>query len=164
MMNKHLAVNALALALLAAGAGLPLHAEDGSSPPAKSGAGEGGGAQKHPADVSGGRFAGDPIYVHMDPMVLPVISESGAEQLITLNISIEVKDFDTADSIHTNMPRVQDALTRALYGGLGNGTLMNGQLIDVNKVKARATAAVAQVVGANGLKEVLIEAVAQRRL
>lgn len=115
-------------------------------------------------DVSGGRFAGDPVYVHMAPMVLPVISDQGVEQLVTFQIDIEVKDFDVADHIHTIMPRVVDSLMRALYGGLGQGSLRRGKLVDVTKIKAKATAAISEVVGAEGIRDVLIQGVAQRML
>jgi len=122
------------------------------------------GGSKKPDDVSGGRFAGDPVFVHLDPMVLPVITEDGAEQLVTLQIAVEVKNFDVADNVHTNMPLVRDALMRALYGGLGNGALRNGMLVDVSRIKAKATAALNPVIGAENIRDVLIEAVAQRRL
>jgi hypothetical protein len=126
--------------------------------------GEGGEGKKAPSDVSGGRFEGDPVYVHLSPMILPVISENGAEQIVTLQVTIEVTDFDAADDVHTNMPKVMDSLMRALYGGLGNGDLRNGQLIDVAKIKSKAIGAVGEAVGARKVRDVLIEAVAQRRL
>ena len=34
--------------------------------------GEEEGAKKAPDGISGGRFAGDPLYVHLAPMVLPI--------------------------------------------------------------------------------------------
>jgi flagellar basal body-associated protein FliL len=126
--------------------------------------GEGGEAKRAPSDVSGGRFEGDPVYVHLSPMILPVITDNGAEQIVTLAVTIEVRDFDAADDVHTNMPKVMDALMRALYGGLGNGELREGQLINVSKVKAKAINAVGEAVGPEKIRDVLIEAVAQRRL
>ena len=125
---------------------------------------EGGEAKSVPKDISGGRFAGDPVYVHLSPMILPVITDTGAEQIVSLQITIEVTDFNSADTIHTNMPKVMDALMRALYGGLGNGDLRNGQLIDVTRIKTKATTALGEAVGADNIRDVLIEAVAQRRL
>ena len=115
-------------------------------------------------DVSGGRFAGDPIYVHIAPMVMPVINDKGVEQLVTLILDVQVKDFDAADAMHSNMPRVQDALMRALYGGLGQGTLRNGKLVDVTKVKNKAVAAVGEVIGADNVRDVLVQSVSQRML
>lgn len=125
---------------------------------------EGGEKTKKNDDVSGGRFAGDPVYVHISPMVLPVISDAGVEQLITIILDIEVKDFDVADNIHSNMPKIMDALMRGLYGGLGQGSLRNGKLIDVSKVKAKATTALQSVIGDGGIRNVLVQGVSQRML
>jgi flagellar basal body-associated protein FliL len=148
-----------------------LHAAEESAAPAKppaataeAGDGEGDKTKKKSADVSGGRFNGDPIYVRLSPMVLPIINDEGVEQLVTLQITLDVKDFDTADTIHTYMPRVTDALMQALYGGLGEGSLQNGKLVDVAKVKAKAMTAVASIVGADGVHDVLITDVGQRML
>lgn len=138
--------------------------DDAKKPEAKKGEGEGEDTKKAPADVSGGRFAGDPVYVHLSPMILPVITDTGAEQIVTLQITIQVTDFNAADEVHSNMPKVMDALMRNLYGGLGNGDLRNGQLIDVSRVKSKAITALGQAIGAENIRDVLIEAVAQRRL
>src|ERR1700722_6243500 len=102
----------------------------------------GGKGKKGSDDVTGGRFAGDPIYVHIAPLVLPVIADDGVEQLGTISFDVQVKDFDTAGDMHANMPRVMDSLMRALYGGFGEGTLRNGKLANVNKVKNKAIEAV----------------------
>lgn len=114
-------------------------------------------------DISGGRFKGDPVYVHLSPMVLPIIADNGVEQLVTIQIDVEVKDFDVADNIHTNMPKVRDSLMRALYGGLGAGSLRNGKLVDVTRVKNKAFAALNETIG-SGVVDVLIQNVAQRML
>ena len=117
-----------------------------------------------PPGVAGGRFVGDPIYVHVQPMVLPVINENGVEQLVTIILDIQVKDFDAADDLHSNMPRVMDALMRALYGGLGQGTLRNGKLVDVAKIKSKAIAAVGEVISVDKISDVLVQSVLQRML
>lgn len=146
---------------------LPAHAGEGEAAPkekpAKSEGGEEGEKKKSSPDVSGGRFAGDPVYVHITPMIMPVITDQGVEQLVTVIIDVEVKDFDTADMMHTKMPKIKDALMRALYGGLGQGTLRDGKIADVKKIKAKATAALTDVVG-DGIKEVLIQGISQRML
>lgn len=128
--------------------------------------GEEGGEKKEtkPKDVTGGRFEGDPVFVRLEPFILPVISEQGAEQIITLRIDLEVKDLEVADSIHSSMPRVRDAIMRALYGGLGQGSLRNGKLVDVNKVKSKSLKAIEEVIPAGGIRNVLIQGVAQRML
>lgn len=131
---------------------------------ASGGGGEGEKKDAKPKDVTGGRFEGDPVFVRMEPFILPVISESGAEQIVTLRIDLEVKDLDVADEIHSSMPRVRDAIMRALYGGLEQGSLRNGKLVDVNKVKSKALRAIGEVIPAEGIRNVLIQGVAQRML
>ena len=120
--------------------------------------------KKKSDDVSGGRFAGDPIYVHISPMVLPVINDSGVEQLVTIILDVQVKNFDSADDMHTNMPKVMDSLMRALYGGLGQGVLRNGKLVNVGKIKNKAITAVGEVIGAENIQDVLVQGVSQRML
>ena len=132
-------------------------------PPAE---GEGGGDKKKgDGVVTGGRFAGDLIYVHLEPIVLPLINESGAEQIFTVIIDLQVKDFDAADTLHSNMPRVRDTMMRVLYGGLSDGSLRIGRhMIDVIKVKARIGAALEKTMGAKLVDDVLIQDIAQRKL
>ncbi len=166
----------VAITVVAGGVPLPVFAAEESSalsanakpdaekkPAKEEGGEEGAKPKKGSEDVSGGRFAGDPVYVHITPMVLPVISDQGVEQLVTIIIDVEVKDFDVADNMHTNMPRVKDALMRALYGGLGQGSLRDGKLVNVNRVKSRASAALHEVVG-DGIRDVLVQGIAQRML
>ena len=119
---------------------------------------------KDNSDVTGGRFEGDPIYVHVPPMILPIINQNGAEQLVTIILDIQAKNFHAADQLHTNMPRVMDSLMRALYGGLGEGSLRNGKLVNVDKVKNMALRAVGNIVGADNITDVLIQGVSQRML
>jgi flagellar basal body-associated protein FliL len=171
-MRKILTVAGLLLALGSLALSPLVHAEEEAAPAAKpdtakADAGkkeEGGDKGKKPDGVSGGRFAGDPVYVHIAPMVLPVISDAGVEQLVTIVIDVEVRDFDVADNLHSNMPKVMDALMRGLYGGLGQGSLRNGKLVDVTKVKNKATAALQTIIGDDGIKNVLVQGVSQRML
>ena len=162
----------MALILMVGALGLPSHQtwaeEEKAAAKGEGGekkeAGEGGDKAKKSDDVSGGRFSGDPVFVHIEPLVLPVITDEGVEQLVTIIIDVEVKDFDVADNMHSNMPRVMDALMRGLYGGLGQGSLRKGKLVDVNKVKAKATAALTELLGADGIRNVLVQGVGQRML
>jgi len=120
--------------------------------------------KKGSEDITGGRFEGDPIYVHIAPMVLPIISEDGVEQLVSLIISVHVKDLDAANTLHKNMPRVIDSLLRHLYGGLDEGTLRKGKLVNVTKIKKKSAEAVAEIIAPEDIVEVLVEGVSQRML
>jgi flagellar FliL protein len=127
-------------------------------------AAKGDAKKKSADDVSGGRFSGDPIYVHIAPLVLPVINDKGVEQIVSIILDVQVKDFDAADAMHTNMPRVMDALMSSLYGSLGQESLRGGKLVNVGKVKSKAIAAIGKVVGADNIRDVLVQGVAQRML
>jgi hypothetical protein len=120
--------------------------------------------KKKETDITGGRFTGDPIYVHIAPMILPIINDDGVEQLVTLILSVHVKDLDSANALHTNMPRAVDSLLRHLYGGLDEGSLRNGKLVNVNKVKKNAILAIGEIIGDENVVDVLVEGVAQRML
>ncbi|MDE1900375.1 MAG: hypothetical protein KGI37_01880 [Alphaproteobacteria bacterium] len=120
--------------------------------------------KKNDGGITGGRFAGDPIYVHIDPMVLPVIDANGVEQIVTLLFQVQVKDFDAADQMQSHMPQIMDALMQNLYGQLGSGVLRNGKLVNVVKVKQRAIAAVSGVIGAKNVSDVLVQGISQRML
>ena len=121
------------------------HAEEHVEKKKPKGEHEGGGekGEKGGKDgvVSGGHFAGDLVYVHLSPMILPVINDNGVEQIVTMIIDLQVKDFDAADNMHSNMPKVQNAILEALYGGLSQGSLKNGKLVNLPKVKVKITAA-----------------------
>lgn len=144
------------------------HAERAEHPESGGGGEEEGGKKGAKDDkdgvITGGRFKGDLIYVHIQPMVVPVINENGAEQIVTMLIDLQVKNFDAADTMHSNMPRVQDAILRTLYGGLGQGTLKKGHLVNIAKTKAKIHAAVELALGQDIIDDVLIQAVAQRML
>jgi hypothetical protein len=94
--------------------------------------------------------------------VLPAIDDNGVEQLVTIIFDVQVKDFDAADDMHANMPRVMDSLMRALYGGLGQGSLRSGKLANINKIKNKAIDAVGEVLGKDKVLDVLVQGVSQR--
>ncbi len=158
-----LSIMLLAASLLAM-APIAVRAEEGEAPAKKSGGEDGEKKKSTFNDVTGGKFDGDPVYVHLEPMTMPIITNAGAEQLITMLIDVEVKDFDIADQMHADMPRVRDALMRSLYGGLGEGTLRNGKLADISKIKAKTLSALQEIIPGDGMKNVLIQGVSQRML
>ncbi len=115
-------------------------------------------------EILGGKFEGDPVYVRMKPMVLPVIAENGAQQLVTIQVDLQVKDMATADGLYSSMPRLRDSVTSALYGGFGDGSLLYGHTLNLEAIKDRVSSVVKKLSGEDSLKEVLIQGVAQRML
>lgn len=114
--------------------------------------------------VTGGKFEGDPAYVRLQPVIFPIISDRGAEQIVTLLIQLQSKDFDTATKMHEKMPKLKDAILQALYGGLSDGKMRNAYMLDLEKIKANIKSTVNRVFGEGSVVDVLIQAVAQRKL
>lgn len=140
---------------------------DGHSAP-KSEEGHGGESKKkdegEPQAITGGRFDGDPIYVHMQPVILPIITERGVEQLVTMLVDLQTKDFDKATELHEHMPRLKDAVLGALYGGLSDGDLRRSNALDLERIKEEIKLHTNRLFGADSVLNVYIQAVAQRRL
>ena len=113
---------------------------------------------------SGGFGAGDLVYVKLEPMVVPVISDNGAQQLVTFMIQLHVKDFNAADKLRSRMPQLTDAIFTALYGGLGQGSLRIGHQVNLPKVKKRIVEAVDKAIEPNLIEDVLLGGVGQRVL
>lgn len=106
---------------------------------------------------------GEPVFVRMKPVVLPVISDKGAEQLVNIIINLETKDYETAMHLNNNKPRVNDAIIRALYGGLADGSMRNSHALDIMKIKKNVKDTMNQTFGEGSVLEVLIQAVEQRK-
>jgi flagellar protein FliL len=104
------------------------------------------------------------LFVRLQPMVLPIVTENGAEQIVTLLIIIQVKDADVIRSLQEQMPRVQDAIFRVLYTGLSDGSLSRGNSVNLAKVKIRITNALGKLVDKKGIADILIQGVGQRAL
>ncbi len=152
--NRSFLMTVLLAVVLQAGAPLAYAAEEAAEK------GKGGKEE----NVIGGRFKNDPIYVHIPPLIMPIINERGVEQLVTLLVDVEVRDFNAAALLQSNMPRVIDSLLQHLYGKLGEGNLKDGKLVNVVKIKKEAISAVSKVIGADKIHDVLLQGVAQRML
>ncbi len=120
-----------------------------------------GAAKKEGADKPAD---GEPVYVHLKPIVLPIISDYGAEQLVNLIIDLEMKDFETATMLDNNKPRLHDAIIRGLYGGLADGSMRNASALNIPKIKKKIRDVVNETFGEGSVKDVLFQDIAQRKL
>ena len=136
----------------------------GAAPPVvlASGGGESAGGKEGEEEKKDRR--GDLNYVRMEPMVIPVISDNGAQQLVTFIIQLQVKDFSAAERLQSRMPQLTDAIFTALYGGLGQGSLRQGHQVVIPKVKKRIIDAVDKTFEPGLVEDVLIGGVGQRVL
>ncbi|MDD9899614.1 MAG: hypothetical protein OXT65_01380 [Alphaproteobacteria bacterium] len=103
-------------------------------------------------------------YLQMPPLILPVITEKGATQQVSIIVSIEML-YGTKDDVSIYEPRLADAYLRDLYGALGTGRiLVQGKFIDAEAVKQRLTAVTEKVLGREKFHDVLLQVVQQRPL
>lgn len=105
---------------------------------------------------------GPPSFLQVGPIILPLVGETRVEQNILLVVSIEFGDEPTREQYKALMPRLNDAYLRALYGGIGKNDVVEGQIVNVNSVKAKLVKATAEVLGPNVAQDVLVQSVTQR--
>jgi len=154
----------LFLPLLGMLCGVPVLAQAG---------GHGGGEAKKPepkgnknenASITGGQQAGDPVYLHLAPITLPIITDYGAQQIVTMLIDLNTKDTPTAEEMKKQMPKLKDALLQSLYGSLADGSVRNAQALDIVKIKAKIMETLNTVYEEGAVKDVFVQAVSQRKL
>ena len=105
-----------------------------------------------------------PVYVEFNPIMLPVIGDDGIEQFFSLLITLEVADADDADRVIAMAPRLNDAHLTALYGSLNAEDITDDGVLDLRQVKRRLINVSNQVLGADIVRDALIQTVSQRFL
>jgi flagellar basal body-associated protein FliL len=111
-----------------------------------------------------GGSGGQKVYVSIGPIILPIITNEGPQQIVTMIVSLQVANTDASDRVRQQFPRLVDAYMRALYGKLDQTTLRNGSIIDIDYVKRKVSAATKEIMRDNTVEDVLIQAVAQRQV
>ena len=105
---------------------------------------------------------GDPIYVDLSPMVLPVIDGDHIQQVLQFTVTLQVADEKAAEHIRAVKPRLTDAYIQDLYGALDRRRVMDGKILDIERLKDELRRVSAGVLGDKGFEEVLIQRVSQR--
>lgn len=101
-------------------------------------------------------------YLDMKPLVLPVITESGLTQQVSLMVSLEVP-YGKMEEVTTLEPRLADAFLQDLYGALGAGGIsMKSGIIDVVAIKQRLTDVADKVMGKERVHGVLLQVLQQK--
>jgi hypothetical protein len=134
----------------------PAYAAEKSKPkPKKSEGGEGGAEGaivKHP----------DYEYINLKPLVLPIITDRGLTQQLSLLVSLELP-YGKLEDVALLEPRLADAYLQDLYGVLGaGGAMMQGSVVDIVAIKKRLTTITTKVLGAENFHDVLLQVVQQR--
>lgn len=109
--------------------------------------------------------ANAPIYVEIAPFIVPVLGASGPEELVSMIITLELAPGEDREAyVKQRLPRLNDAYVQTLYGALDRRTVKRGGLVDVTLVKEKLIKATDRVLGEGYVKDVLVQAVAQRRV
>lgn len=100
-------------------------------------------------------------YIEMRPLVLPVITERGLMQQVSLVISLEVP-YGGTEPVKALMPKLADAYISDLYGALGVGQgLMKDGAVNMPAIHKRLTKNTIRVMGPDKVHSVLLQAVQQ---
>ncbi len=103
-------------------------------------------------------------YYELSPLILPIISDTGVTQQVSLIVSLEMP-FGKKKDVEAYSPRLADAYLQDLYGALGAGhAMMKNNVIDVMEVKRRLTEVTHKVVGQDMVHGVLLQVLQQRRV
>ena len=103
-------------------------------------------------------------YVELDPLHLPVITEKGVTQNISLIIALEVDSSDDADKVNANKPKLVDAYLSDMYGVMGQKKIMKDGVLQVDLVRKRLAYVTRKVLGEDVVSNVLLQLISQRKV
>ncbi|MCB1783373.1 MAG: flagellar basal body-associated FliL family protein [Alphaproteobacteria bacterium] len=110
----------------------------------------------------GGGHGEGASFVELDPLILPIIDNSGVTQVVSLVVAIEVGDASAADKVKTLSPRLKDAYIQDMYGVLNERAALKGGVIQVSAIKKRLNSITQKVLGEDVAQDVLLQVVQQR--
>lgn len=103
-------------------------------------------------------------FVQLDPMIFPIIGDSGVVQTVSIVVTIEVPDELSAKEVERLAPRLKDAFIQDMYGALHRKTAMENGVLQVDMLKTRLNRISVKVLGEDKVNEVLLQIVQQRRV
>lgn len=101
-------------------------------------------------------------FVELDPLILPIITQKGATQVVSLVVSLEIEAGQSADRVRLMKPRLKDAYIQDMYGVLNDRVALRGGVVRVEIIKDRLNRASAKVLGDDVVRDVLLQVVQQR--
>lgn len=120
-----------------------------------------------PAYASGGGKKEEPgiRYMELDPLLLPVIDDTGITQQVSLIVKLEVADAEKAAKVESMMPKIVDAFVADLYGTFSNkNSMLSNGVLRLDKIKSRLKITAAKVAGDDMVSDVLLQVVQQHRV
>ena len=116
-------------------------------------------AKKHD-DGHGGKR--DQSFVEFDPLILPIVDETGVSQVVSMVVVIEATGSDAAAIITKLQPKLKDAYIQEMYGVLNKQAALKGGVVQVGMIKSRLNAITQRVLGEGVASDVLLQVVQQR--
>jgi len=104
------------------------------------------------------KAAAAPLYVSLEPLIVPVIENGTVTEHLTVSISVEVAGLAGDAALRNAFPRVVDAFTTELYGLMSLRFVREGG-VELPLVKERLLLAAERELGPGVLTDVLIRAV-----
>ena len=101
-------------------------------------------------------------FVELSPLIVPVISDRGATQMVSLIVAVEVDSQEKADKVTKFSPRLTDAYLSDLYGAFAFKAPENG-IIPISYVKERLNKMSGEVLGDEIVDDVLVQVLQSRR-
>lgn len=103
-------------------------------------------------------------FVELDPLILPVIDDSGVTQVVSIVVVLEAASARAAEDIKKFSPRLKDAYIQEMYGMLNKRAALQGGVIQVGMIKEKLSAISHRVMGEDKINDVLLQVVQQRPL
>ncbi len=103
-------------------------------------------------------------YISLNPIIVPILSDNGDAQLVTIILSLEVPTSEAEEKVEDMKIRLVDAFITDMYGVLDNNHLLRNGYVDVARMKKRLGKISDKVLGENVVSEVLVKGVQQRRV
>lgn len=113
-------------------------------------------------DAHGAPAPAGPVFVAVDPLVIPVIDAGSVRRHLVYVLQLEAADAAAGARIRDQMPRLRDAFLRALANIADR--VGNGPAPDVERVKRSLAAASERVLGPHVVNDVLIQRSFLRRV
>lgn len=118
-------------------------------------------AEEHKAE--GEAEAGSSVhFVELNPLILPIINDHGAAQMVSIVVSVEVDSQEKADQVTKYSPRLTDAFLSDLYGSFSNLAKANGGIVPIPVLKQRLNALSNKVLGDHVVDDVLLQVLQKR--
>ncbi|MGB8275974.1 MAG: flagellar basal body-associated FliL family protein [Alphaproteobacteria bacterium] len=102
-----------------------------------------------------------PVFITLDPFVMPVIREDRVSRQVSVTVKLEVAGKENAALVKEKLPLLRDAMLTRLHAVISRSRA-DGQTIDAARVKRVLLAACERVLGKGPVRDVLIEDMAER--